>query len=197
MIVEPLMKFLISAMALFSFLSCARTEAQSTIHTSSPMEQTSFYDLSVQSLDENSTIEFSSFKGKKVLLVNVASKCGFTPQYEGLQQLHETYGDEVVILGLPCNQFMYQEPGDKESIATFCKSNYGVSFPMTTKIKVKGSEQHPVYQWLTKKSMNGVGDYKVSWNFNKFLVNEEGQLIAYFDSKVKPMDDQIVSKIRS
>lgn len=184
-------------MALFSFLSCTRSEAQSSDTEVEIQTPTNFYDLSVLSLDEDQTISFSDFKGKKVLLVNVASKCGFTPQYEGLQELHEQYGEDVEIIGLPCNQFMYQEPGDKESIASFCKSNYGVSFALTTKIKVKGSDQHPVYQWLTKKELNGVGDYSVSWNFNKFLVNEQGELIAHFGSKVKPMDDQILSLIKS
>lgn len=184
-------------MALFSFWSCTRSEAQSSDTTAEIQAPTNFYDLSVLSLNEDETISFSDFKGKKVLLVNVASKCGFTPQYEGLQQLQEQYSNNLIIIGLPCNQFMGQEPGDKESIASFCKSNYGVSFPLTTKIKVKGKEQHPIYQWLTRKELNGVGDYSVSWNFNKFLVSEEGELEAYFGSNVKPMDEKIVSLIKS
>ena len=154
------------------------------------------YDLSILALNEQDTIHFSDFKGKKVLLVNVASKCGFTYQYEDLQKLYSEHKDSLVVIGFPCNQFLFQEPGSKETIAEFCSVNYGVEFPLSTKIKVKGDSIHPVYSWLTKKEFNGVDDYKVSWNFNKFLVNEEGKLIGYFDSKVKPMDPQILEAIK-
>jgi glutathione peroxidase len=156
----------------------------------------SFYALSLPSLDNSETIDFKSFKGKKVLLVNVASKCGYTGQYEGLESLYEQYSDKLVVLGLPCNQFMGQEPGTNEEIATFCKNTYGVKFPMTTKIDVKGKDQHLVYQWLTQKENNGVADYEVSWNFNKFLVDEEGNLVAYFGSKVKPLDSDITDYLK-
>lgn len=161
------------------------------------MSTTDFYDLSILSLEETDTIHFSDFKGKKVLLVNVASRCGFTYQYADLQKLHEKYKDEMVIIGFPCNQFLFQEPGNKDSIRTFCSSKYGVTFPLSTKIKVKGDSIHPVYEWLTTKDLNGFGDFKVSWNFNKFLVNEEGQLVAYFGSKTEPFDPELIKAIEN
>lgn len=155
----------------------------------------SFYDLKILSLDEEKTLDFSEYKGKKVLCVNVASKCGYTYQYEDLQKLHEKYKDKLVILGFPCNQFMGQEPGTAEEIETFCQKNYGVTFQMTEKIDVKGDNQHPVYQWLTQKENNGKDDYKVGWNFNKFLIDENGNLVAHFGSRTKPFDDELVKLI--
>lgn len=155
----------------------------------------SFYDLNIISLDGEDSLNFSQYKGKKVLCVNVASKCGYTYQYEGLQKLHDKYKDKLVIIGFPCNQFMGQEPGEAEEIESFCQKNYGVTFQMTEKIDVKGSNQHPVYQWLTKKENNGKDNYKVGWNFNKFLIDEEGNLMAHFGSRTKPMDDDIVKLI--
>lgn len=155
------------------------------------MAQSSFYDFSIQKLDSDEQIDFSAFRGKKVLLVNVASKCGFTYQYEDLEKLYEQYKEELVVIGLPCNQFLGQEPGSEEQIAQFCSTNYNVSFPMTTKIDVKGKDQHPIYKWLTDKSLNGLDDFKVAWNFNKFLVDEEGKLVAWFPSKVKPLDKEL------
>jgi glutathione peroxidase len=155
----------------------------------------SFYKLKIKALDEVSTISMSDFKGKKILLVNVASKCGYTYQYEGLQKLHESHGDKVQIIGFPCNQFLFQEPGNKDSIQNFCSVNYGVTFPLTEKISVKGRKQHDIYKWLTSKKFNGVDDYKVSWNFNKFLISESGELIGYYGSKVEPMSEEIVTRI--
>lgn len=154
-----------------------------------------FYYFTVPSLDEASTLQMADYKGKKILVVNVASKCGFTPQYEGLQELNTKYGDKVQVIGFPCNQFMGQEPGGKEEIAAFCQKNYGVTFPITTKVDVKGKDQHPIYKWLTNKSENQVGDYKVGWNFNKFLIDENGKLIAHYDSKVKPMSEELIAAI--
>ena len=151
--------------------------------------------FSIKSLDESTTLNMADYKGKKILLVNVASKCGYTSQYEGLQKLNDQHGDKVQIIGFPCNQFMGQEPGGKEEIAAFCKKNFGVTFPLTTKVDVKGDDQHPIYKWLTSKSENQVGDYKVSWNFNKFLIDEEGKMIAHFESKVKPMSAELVDAI--
>lgn len=159
--------------------------------------QTSFYDLSVLALNGIDTINFSDFKGKKILLVNVASKCGYTPQYEGLQKLYEENKDSLIIIGFPCNQFGSQEPGSSETIASFCSLNYGVEFPLSTKINVKGDSIHPIYNWLTNKQLNGVGDYSVSWNFNKFLISEEGKLISYFGTKVKPYDKELLDAIKS
>ena len=155
----------------------------------------SFYDFSIATLDENGAINMADYKGKKILIVNVASKCGYTPQYEGLQKLYTEHGDKVQIIGFPCNQFMGQEPGGKEDIASFCQKNYGVTFPLTTKIDVKGKDQHAIYEWLTSKVYNGIDDYKVGWNFNKFLLDENGKLIAHYDSGVTPMSEELVNAI--
>lgn len=155
----------------------------------------SIYEISINSL-EGESIDLQEFKGRKILFVNVASKCGFTPQYEGLQKLHEEYGSDVAIIGVPCNQFGGQEPGKSEEIASFCQKNYGVSFLITEKIKVKGKEQHPLYEWLTKKELNGTEDSSVKWNFQKYLLDEEGQLIGVYSSRVKPMSDEILDKIK-
>ncbi len=151
----------------------------------------SIYDFKIKALDSDEVIDLSSFKGKKLLIVNVASKCGYTPQYEDLQKLSVQYEDKLVVLGMPCDQFMGQELDTESAIKQFCTSNFHVTFPMTTMVEVKGENQHPIYQWLTHKSMNGKGDYKVSWNFNKFLIDENGQLLEHFQSKVKPMDEAI------
>ena len=142
------------------------------------------------------TITLSKFKGKKILIVNTASKCGYTSQYADLQKLYEMYHEQLEIVGMPCNQFMMQEPASNDKIAAFCKKNYGVSFTMLEKADVKGENQHPLYSWLTSKLQNGVLDAKVGWNFNKFLLDEEGKMIAYFESGVKPLSDEIVSKIK-
>lgn len=157
-----------------------------------PMEN--LYEIEINGID-GQAIDLNSLKGKKILFVNVASKCGFTPQYEGLQELHEQYGEKLTIIGLPCNQFGKQEPGTKDEIVSFCQKNYGVTFQITEKIEVKGSEQHPLYQWLTKKEKNGAEDSSVKWNFQKYLVDEEGRLIDIFSSKVKPLDEKIVKHL--
>lgn len=154
------------------------------------------YDYKIQALDSDKTIDLSSYKGKKILIVNVASKCGYTPQYEALQELSIQYDDKLVVLGFPCDQFLGQELDSEAEIKTFCTNEFHVTFPMTTMIEVKGDNQHPIYQWLTKESMNGKGDYKVSWNFNKFLIDENGNLLEYFPSKVKPMDEEITKYLK-
>ncbi len=156
----------------------------------------SIYDYKINALESNEQIDLSSYKGKKLLIVNVASKCGYTPQYEDLQKLAMQYDDKLVVLGMPCDQFGGQELDSEIEIKQFCTEKFNVTFPMTTVIDVKGDNQHPIYQWLTKKSMNGKGDYTVSWNFNKFLIDENGQLLEYFPSKVKPMDEEIVKYLR-
>lgn len=156
----------------------------------------SIYDVSLKSLNEAETIDLSALKGKYILFVNVASKCGYTPQYEGLQALYEQYSDKLEIIGTPCNQFGFQEPGDSSEIATFCSVNYGVSFPISEKLDVKGDNQHPLYTWLTSKDYNEKDNYSVSWNFNKFLVSPEGKLLAYFPSKTKPQSEEITSLIQ-
>lgn len=141
---------------------------------------------------EGGKIDFSSFKGKKVLFVNVASECGFTPQYKELQELHDRYKDNLVVIGLPCNQFGKQEPGTSREIASFCKRNYGVEFLITEKINVSGENQHDLYKWLTNKSENGKVDASVKWNFQKYLIDEEGQMLDYFMSTTKPLSSKII-----
>ncbi len=156
-----------------------------------------FYGFTVEDINGK---EFSmeSLKGKKVMVVNVASKCGLTPQYEQLQAVYEKYGgDDFEIVAFPANNFMGQEPGTNEEIKTFCSTNYGVTFPMMTKISVNGDDIHPIYQWLTQKDKNGVLDTEIQWNFQKFLIDEEGNLIKTFSPRTKPDDDEIIEWIES
>ena len=155
----------------------------------------SFYDLTINSID-GKEMHMSDFKGKYVLCVNVASKCGYTPQYEDLEKLYEKYQGKLVIVGFPCNQFLGQEPGTSEEIVSFCQKNYGVTFPLTEKIDVKGKNQHGVYQWLTQKPLNGVADGNVKWNFHKFLISPEGEWLAEFPSGVKPLDTELTSLLK-
>lgn len=159
--------------------------------------QKSFHDFTVEDIEGNK-YELSSLKGKKVLVVNTASKCGLTPQYEQLQKVYETYGgDDFVIIGFPANNFMKQEPGTNEEIATFCQKNYGVTFPMMSKISVKGDDIHPLYKWLTSKSENGLMDSEVGWNFQKYLIDENGKLVDMVAPKVKPDDEKILSWVKN
>lgn len=151
-----------------------------------------FHNFTTETLT-GETFSFKSLKGKRVLVVNTASECGYTPQYEQLQELYENYGGEdFVVIGFPSNDFGGQEPGSNEEIKVFCEKNYGVSFPMMAKTPVKGEGQHPVYQWLTSKEMNGVADAEVSWNFNKFLIDEQGKWVAHYPSSVGPLDKKIL-----
>ncbi len=149
----------------------------------------SIYDYSVKSL-EGKDVNLSQYKGKYMLIVNTASKCGYTPQYADLEKLHEQFGDKVAVLGFPANNFLWQEPGSSEEIATFCQKNYGVKFQMFEKISVKGKDKAPLYKWLEAKT----GETP-SWNFCKYLVSPTGQVIGFYPSKVKPMDKEIVDKI--
>lgn len=155
----------------------------------------SIHNFTVKSID-GKTLNLASFKGKKILIVNTASKCGYTPQYEALEKVYEQYKDKLVIIGFPCNQFGGQEPGTNDEIVAFCKKNYGVSFPLADKIDVKGDNIAPIYQWLTTKSKNGILDASISWNFNKFLIDENGKMIAYFPSNVKPDSETILSYLK-
>ncbi len=160
-------------------------------------QETPFYDFEVNDIEGNS-YDLSQLEGKKVLVVNTASKCGFTPQYEDLQALYEKHGgDDFTIIGFPANNFMNQEPGSNEQIKEFCTSNYGVTFPMMSKISVKGDDIHPLYEWLTKKENNGVMDAKVKWNFQKFMINEKGELVDVAYSRTNPLDDKIVNWVKS
>lgn len=152
---------------------------------------TSIYDFKVAGLD-GGEIDFSKFKGKKILIVNTASKCGLTPQYEGLQQLYDKYSDKLVIIGFPANNFKGQEPGSKAEIAEFCKKNYGVTFPMADKISVKGDDIAPIYKFLTEEASRKGLENPLSWNFGKFLVDEKGNLVATFSPQTLPTSEQIL-----
>lgn len=156
--------------------------------------QVSIYSIQINALD-GTPIDLNQFKGKKVLFVNVASECGFTSQYEDLQTLYENYEDDLVVIGLPCNQFGEQEPGNAEDILAFCQNNYGVTFILTEKIDVKGDNQHAIYSWLTQKDQNGVKNSTVKWNFQKYLVDENGELIEYFNSATGPLNSKITDLI--
>ena len=158
-----------------------------------PME--SIYTIKINALNDN-PINLSDYKGKYILFVNVASECGFTGQYEDLQKLYETYQDKLMIIGVPCNQFGGQEPGSANEIQEFCKVNYGVSFLITEKVDVKGNNQHPLYQWLTQQSKNGSSSSSVKWNFQKYLVGKNGELIDYYFSVTKPLSDKITKHLK-
>ena len=159
------------------------------------MEQGSIYTFKVKDLSGNE-FDFATLKGKKILIVNTASECGLTPQYEQLQAIYEKYKDSnFVIVGFPANDFMSQEPGSNEEIESFCKMNYGVSFPMMSKISVKGKDMHPVYHFLTEKDKNGLEDSKVEWNFQKYLIDENGHLEKVISPRIQPDDVSITSWI--
>ena len=175
-------------LALFTFSNNNKSNKQ--------MQSTqSIYDISINSLT-GEPINLSDFNGKKILIVNTASECGFTGQYEGLQELYDTYKDKLVVIGVPCNQFGGQEPGSANDIQSFCNQNYGVTFLMTEKVDVKGKKQHPLYAWLTKKELNGVSSSSVKWNFQKYLIDEKGQLINYYYSITKPMSNKIINHLK-
>ena len=162
---------------------------------SSEAQNKSFYDFTVKTID-GKDFPLSSLKGKKVLVVNVASKCGLTPQYAQLEKLYEKYKEKnFVVIGFPANNFMGQEPGSNEEIAKFCSLNYDVTFPMMAKISVKGKDIAPLYKWLTTKSENGVQDAKVGWNFHKFLIDENGKWVASYGSTTDPLSEKIVEWI--
>lgn len=162
-----------------------------TMHTGS------IYDFKMTVLDGDKEISLSDYKGKKMLIVNTASECGYTPQYKELQQLHEKYGDKITILGFPANNFGGQEPGSNKDIKTFCEINYGVTFQMFEKISVKGSDMHPLYQWLSGKDKNGWNDEAPNWNFCKYIISEDGELLKFYSSSVKPMGSEILSDIEA
>ncbi len=160
-----------------------------------PAPKPTIHNFKVEGID-GSTIDFSAFKGKKVLVVNTASQCGYTYQYEGLEKLYEQYKDKLVIVGFPANNFGGQEPGTNSEIKQFCSGKYNVSFVMAAKVSVKGNDMAPIFKWLTQKSENGVLDANITWNFNKFLLDENGNLIQHFISKVEPTDEAITKYLK-
>jgi glutathione peroxidase len=181
---------LILSVFLLGFFSCSSVKKPSGAKS-----KTSFYNLSATSL-EGSPIDFETLKGKKVLLVNVASNCGLTPQYEGLQELYDTYRENLVIIGFPANDFGNQEPGSNEEIGEFCERNYGVTFLMSEKVSVKGEDTHPVFVWLSTKDLNGWNSKAPLWNFHKYLVDESGELAAVFPPNVKPQSKKILKYLK-
>lgn len=174
----------------FATLVSLTSSSQTKMKSNSVFHSIQFTDI------DGSERSMAEFKGKYVLVVNVASKCGYTTQYKPLQQLAEQYADKLVVVGFPCNQFMGQEPGSEAEIASFCEKNYGVTFPLSSKIDVKGKEMHPVYRWLTQKEKNGKESNDIGWNFNKFLISPEGEWIGYFGSQTDPLSADITGKIR-
>lgn len=154
----------------------------------------SIYDFKVAALD-GSTIDFAKYKGKKILVVNTASECGNTPQYADLQKIYEKYKGKLIIVGFPANDFGAQEPGSNKEIAAFCKKQYSVTFPMASKISVKGADKAPIYQWLTEKAHNGFQDSDVKWNFQKYLINEKGELVAMFAARTSPTSSEVIAAI--
>lgn len=202
------MKKLALAFAFISFFACQQNQAQvrSTLKTPPPpplpsqtktMAKENIYQFKVKDLEGND-FDFASLKGKKVLIVNTASKCGLTPQYKDLQAIYDQYKDKnFVIVGFPANNFASQEPGTNEEIGTFCQKNYGVTFPMMEKISVKGDDMNEVYKFLTQKSKNGLQDSEVEWNFQKYLINEKGELVKVVSPKTLPTDPEIISWLKA
>ncbi|MFT3982186.1 MAG: glutathione peroxidase [Ferruginibacter sp.] len=187
-------KFLKFLYPLFNRLSLW-TGKSSKVLKSDKVATTSFYDLSA-TLNNGEQLDFSTLKGKKVMLVNTASDCGYTNQYEGLQALHEKYQNKLVLIGFPANDFGEQEKGSDSSIEQFCKINFGVTFPLAKKsVVIKGADQNPVYQWLTEEEKNGWNYTAPSWNFCKYLIDENGDLTHFFEAAIEPMSDEVIEAV--
>jgi len=196
------MKKLILAFAVVSCFACQQNQAQNKslkapTQKNNKMAKENIYQFKVKDLEGND-FDFASLKGKKVLIVNTASKCGLTPQYKDLQAIYDQYKDQgLVIVGFPANNFASQEPGTNEEIGAFCQKNYGVTFPMMEKISVKGDDMNEVYKFLTQKSKNGLQDSEVEWNFQKYLINEKGELEKVISPKTLPTDPEIVNWVKA
>ena len=173
------------------FVSYSAKQNNAAVKDKGTMQPNNIYSFKVKSVT-GKEIDFSAFRGKKILIVNTASECGYTPQYADLEKLYEEHKTNLVIVGFPTNDFGHQEPGTNQQIETFCKKNYGVTFPIAEKITVKGPETAPIYKWLTSKDQNGVLDATIKWNFNKFLIDEQGHLLKKFDSPVSPLSHEII-----
>ena len=167
----------------------------SSVKPNNVMVKGSLYDFKMKGLDGKSTVDFAQYKGKKVVILNTASACGYTPQYADWQKFHEKYGDKIVVIGCPANNFGGQESGTNKDIATFCQKNYGVTFQMLEKISVVGSDQHPLYKWLSKKALNGWNDSEPTWNFCKYVINEKGEVSHFFASGVKPSSAEFIRAV--
>jgi len=198
------MKKIILAFAFISCLACQQNQAQvkKTLKPPPPpshietMAKENIYQFKVKDLEGNE-FDFASLKGKKILVVNTASKCGLTPQYKDLQTIYDQYKDKnFVIIGFPANNFASQEPGTNQEIGAFCQKNYGVTFPMMEKVSVKGDDMNEVYKFLTQKSKNGLQDSEVEWNFQKYLINEQGELVKVVSPKTLPTDPEIVDWLK-
>jgi len=196
------MKKILIAFAFISCVACQQNQAQqekgpNTADKNGIMGKENIYQFKVKDLEGND-FDFASLKGKKILVVNTASKCGLTPQYKDLQAIYDQYKDKnFVIVGFPANNFASQEPGTNEEIGAFCQKNYGVTFPMMEKISVKGEDMSEVYKFLTQKSKNGLQDSEVEWNFQKYLVNEQGELVKVVAPKTLPTDPEIVNWLKA
>ncbi|KGO94867.1 glutathione peroxidase [Flavobacterium subsaxonicum] len=194
-------KLALLACGLLFMVSCQQKKQEltmaSNIETTNNMAKETIYQFKVKDL-YGEQFDFASLKGKKVIVVNTASKCGLTPQYKDLEALYKEYKDKgLVIVGFPANNFAEQEPGTNEEIATFCQQNYGVSFPMMDKVSVKGADMSPVYKFLTQKSKNGLEDSEVQWNFQKYLINEKGELVKVISPKTLVTDPEVINWVKS
>jgi len=185
------------ALILFSCQNQAQTSVKKTNKKQEVMAKETIYQYKVEDLSGN-TFDFSSLKGKKVMIVNTASKCGLTPQYKDLEAIYKEYKDKgFVIVGFPANNFASQEPGTNEEIGAFCQQNYGVTFPMMDKVSVKGNDMCEIYKFLTQKSKNGLQDSEVEWNFQKYLINEKGELVKVIKPRTLPTDPEVINWIKS
>jgi len=190
---------LLPALILLALTACNR-QSKTGLSDANPIQQQvsmkTFHDFKVKDI-AGQDFDLARFKGSKVLVVNTASECGYTPQYAQLEELSAAYaGDSFALIGFPCNDFGAQEPGTEAEIAAFCSANYGISFPMMSKVSIRGEMAHPLYQWLQKKEMNGKEDYQVAWNFSKFLINEDGSIETMYPSSVSPLDEKILSWLK-
>lgn len=190
-------KIFILTLSFVTFLqSCSNQKSEISKSKTTELMGKTIYDYKVEGLEEGEEINFADFKGKKILIVNTASECGFTPQYADLEKLSKEYKDKLVVVGFPANNFGGQEPGSNTEIGTFCHKNYGVTFPLAAKVSVKGDDTAPIFKYLTEKELNGVKNTTILWNFTKFLIDENGKLIDTFISTTKPTDNAITKHLK-
>ncbi|MBK1896804.1 glutathione peroxidase [Chryseobacterium paridis] len=189
-------KIFLLLLSFVAFLqSCTNQKSEISKAKTNELMGKTIYDFKVESLD-GKEINFADFKGKKILIVNTASECGFTPQYADLEKVYEEYKDKLVIVGFPANNFGGQEPGTNTEIGAFCQKNYGVTFPLAAKVSVKGDDTAPIFKYLTEKDLNGVKNTTILWNFTKFLLDENGKLVDSFVSTTKPTDQAITKYLK-